>query len=150
MGGYGNSACFCFILCFVIYVFPRQSTGGEFVLFCRCFAVYNCSFEAGVVFDLDVVSFFSCVDACLFCDAFVGGVCVCLSFSSAYADGASRCVADGQARCLACFFVILFILFAFYGHSSCVSSNFISSDCPAPDQGVVSAGKGCRIFRGDV
>ena len=120
------------------------------IRFFFCLAVYDSSFEAGVVFDLDVVSFFSCVDACLFCDAFVGGVCVCFSFSSAYGDGASRCVADGQAGCLTCFFVILFILFAFYEHSSCVSSNFVSFDCPAPDQGVVSAGKGCCIFRSDV
>ena len=100
---------------------------------------------------MDVVSFFSCVDACLFCDAFIGGVCVCFSFSSAYADGASRCVADGQAGGFACFFVVLFVLFAFYGQvSSCVSSNFVSFDYPAPDQGVVSAGKGYRIFRSDI
>ena len=143
-------------LAFVLYsallsmFFPCQSTGGEPVLFFFCLAVYDGSFEAGVVFDLDVVSFFSCIDACLFCNAFVGGVCVCFSFSSAYGDGASRCVADGQARCLACFFVILLILFAFYGHSSCVSSNFISFNCPAPDQGVVSARKGYRIFCCDV
>ena len=64
-----------------------------------CFAVYDGSFKAGVVFDLDVVSFFSCVEACLFCDAFVGGVCVCFSFSSAYADGASRCVIGAVIDC---------------------------------------------------
>ena len=69
----------CFVLRFVVYIFPYQSTGGEFVLFFRCLAVYDGSFEAGVVFDVDVVSFFSCIDARLFCDAFVGGVCgVCL------------------------------------------------------------------------
>ena len=129
----------CFVFGFVVYVFPCQSTGGEFVLFCRCFTVYDGSFEAGVVFDLDVVSFFSCVDACLFCDAFVGGVCVCFSFSSAYGDGASRCVADGQARCLACFFVVLFVLFAFYGQvSSCVSSDFVSLYDSPFDKGIVS------------
>ncbi len=105
----------CFVLSSAVYVFPCQSTGGNPVLFFFCLAVYDSSFEAGVVFDLDVVSFLSCVDTCLFCDAFVGGVCVCFSFSSAYADGASRCVADGETRCFACFFVILFILFAFYG-----------------------------------
>ncbi len=67
----------CFILGFVVYVFPCQSTGGEPVLFFFCLAVYDGSFEevilnifiAGVVFDLDIVSFFSCIDACLFCDA---------------------------------------------------------------------------------
>ena len=77
MGGYGDSACFCFIFCFVVYVFPCQSTGGEPVLFFFCLAVYDGSFEevilnifiAGVVFDLDIVSFFSCIDACLFRDA---------------------------------------------------------------------------------
>ena len=116
----------CFVFGFVVYVFPCQSTGGEFVLFCRCFAVYDGSFEAGVVFDLDVVSFFSCVDTCLFCDAFVGGVCVCFSFSSAYADGASRCVADGQAGGFSCFFVVLFVLSAFYGEFvSCFTPIFI-------------------------
>ena len=141
---------FCFILCFVVYVFPCQGTGGDPVLFFFCLAVYDGSFEAGVVFDVDVISFLSCIDACLFCDAFIGGVCVCLSFSSAYGDGASRCVADGQARCLACFFVVLFVLFAFYGHSSCISGDFISFDCPTPDQGVVSAGKGYCIFRSDI
>ena len=99
MGGYGDSACFCFVFSFVVYVFPCQSTGGEPVLFFFCLAVYDGSFEAGVVFDLDVVSFFSCVDARLFCDAFVGGVCVCLSFSSAYADGASRCVIGDVIDC---------------------------------------------------
>ena len=80
----------------------------------------------GVVFDLDVVSFFPCVDARLFCDAFVGGVCACLSFSSAYADDASRCVADGQSGGFACFFVVLFVLFAFYGKVvSCFTPIFI-------------------------
>ena len=108
------------------------------IRFFFCLAVYDSSFEAGVVFDLDVVSFLSCVDTCLFCDAFVGGVCVCFSFSSAYADGASRCVADGQARCLTCFFVILLILFAFYGHSSCVSSDFVSLYDSPFDKGIVS------------
>ena len=104
-----------------------------------CFAVYDGSFEAGVVFDLDIVSFLSCVDARLFCDAFVGGVCVCLSFSSAYADGASRCVADGQAGGLACFFVVLFVLFAFDGQvSSYVSGDFISFNDSAFDGGIVS------------
>jgi len=69
----------CFIFGFVVYVFPCQSTGGDPVLFFFCLAVYDGSFEAGVVFDLDIVSFFSCVDACLFCDADIGGVCgVCL------------------------------------------------------------------------
>ena len=59
--------------------FPWQNTGGDPVLFFFCLVVYDCSFEAGVVFDLDIVSFFSCVDACLFCDADIGGVCgVCL------------------------------------------------------------------------
>ena len=116
----------CFVFRFVVYVFPCQSTGGEFVLFCRCFAVYDGSFEAGVVFDLDVVSFLSCVDTCLFCDAFVGGVCVCFSFSSAYADGASRCVADGQAGGFSCFFVVLFVLSALYGEFvSCFTPIFI-------------------------
>ena len=99
MGGYGDSACFCFVFSFVVYVFPRQGTGGEPVLFFFCLAVYDGSFKAGVVFDLDIVSFFSCVDARLFCDAFVGGVCVCLSFSSAYADGASRCVIGDVIDC---------------------------------------------------
>ena len=99
MGGYGDSACFCFIFSFVVYVFPCQSTGGDPVLFFFCLAVYDGSFKAGVVFDLDIVSFFSCVDARLFCDAFVGGVCVCLSFSSAYADGASRCVIGDVIDC---------------------------------------------------
>ena len=114
-------------------------------------AVYDGSFEAGVVFDLDVVSFFSCIDARLFCNAFVGGVCVCFSFSSAYGDGASRCVADGQARCLTCFFVILLVLFAFYGQvSSYVSGDFVSFNDSAFDGGIVSAGKGYRIFRSDV
>ena len=126
MGGYGNSACFCFILCFVIYVFPCQSTGGDPVLFFFCLAVYDGSFEAGVVFDLDIVSFFSCIDTCLFCNAFVGTVCIRLSFSSAYADGASRCVADGQAGGFACFFVVLLILFAFYREVvSCFTPIFI-------------------------
>ena len=114
MGGYGDSACFCFVFGFVVYVFPCQSTGGKFVFLCRCFAIYDGSFEMGISFDLDVISFFSRVDACLFCDAFIGGVCVCFSFSSAYGDGASRYVADGQAGGFACFFVILFVLFAFY------------------------------------
>ena len=89
----------CFVFGFVVYVFPCQSTGGDPVLFFFCLAVYDSSFEMGVVFDLDVVSFFSCVDARLFCDAFVGGVCVCLSFSSAYADGASRCVIGDVIDC---------------------------------------------------
>ena len=116
----------CFIFSFVLYIFPCQSTGGDPVLFFFCLAVYDGSFEAGVVFDLDVVSFLSCVDARLFCDAFVGGVCVCLSFSSAYADGASRCVADGQSGGFACFFVVLFVLFAFYGEFvSCFTPIFI-------------------------
>ena len=95
-------------------------------LFFFCLAVYDGSFEAGVVFDLDIVSFLSCVDARLFCDAFIGRVCVCLSFSSAYADGASRCVADGQAGGFACFFVVLLILFAFYREVvSCFTPIFI-------------------------
>ena len=140
----------CFVLGVGGYVLPCHSTGGDPVLFFFCLAGYDGSFEAGVVCDVDVVSFFSCIDARLFCDAFVGGVCVCLSFSSAYGDGASRCVADGQSGGFACFFVVLFVLFAFYGHFSCASDNFVSSDCPTPDQGVVSAGKGCRIFRSDV
>ena len=59
----------CFVFGFVVYVFPCQSTGGDPVLFFFCLAVYDGSFEAGVVFDLDVVSFFSCIDACLFRDA---------------------------------------------------------------------------------
>ena len=126
MGGYGNSACFCFVFSFVVYVFPCQSTGGDPVLVFFCLAVYDGSFEAGVVFDLDIVSFLSCVDARLFCDAFIGRVCVCLSFSSAYADGASRCVADGQAGGFACFFVVLLILFAFYREVvSCFTPIFI-------------------------
>ena len=95
----------CFIFSFVVYVFPCQSTGGDPVLFFFCLAVYDGSFEDGGVFDLDVVSFFSRVDACLFRNAFVGGVCICFSFSSAYGDGASRYVADGQAQCLTCFFI---------------------------------------------
>ena len=116
----------CFVFCFVVYVFPCQSTGGDPVLFFFCLAVYDGSFEMGVVFDLDVVSFLSCVDTCLFCDAFVGGVCVCFSFSSAYADGASRCVADGQAGGFSCFFVVLFVLSAFYGEFvSCFTPIFI-------------------------
>ena len=89
----------CFVFGFVVYVFPCQSTGGDPVLFFFCLAVYDGSFEAGVVFDLDVVSFFSCIDARLFCDAFVGGVCVCFPFSSAYADGASRCVIGAVIDC---------------------------------------------------
>ena len=148
----------CFVLGSVVYVFPCQSTGGDPVLFCRCFAIYDSSFEVCIIFDLDVVAFLSCVEAALgsdafigtVCvvlsrqpcrlpsDAFVGGVCVCFSFSSAYGDGASRCVADGQAGCLTCFFVILLVLFAFYGHSSCVSSNFVSFNDSAFDGGVVS------------
>ena len=116
----------CFVFGFVVYVFPCQSTGGDPVLFFFCLAVYDGSFEAGVVFDLDIVSFLSCVDARLFCDAFVGGVCVCFSFSSAYADGASRCVADGQAGGFSCFFVVLFVLSAFYGEFvSCFTPIFI-------------------------
>ena len=95
----GYSVSSCFVFGFVVYVFPCQSTGGDPVLFFFCLAVYDSSFEMGVVFDLDVVSFFSCVDARLFCDAFVGGVCVCLSFSSAYADGASRCVIGDVIDC---------------------------------------------------
>ena len=96
------------------------------IRFFFCLAVYDSAFEAGVVFDLDVVSFLSCVDTCLFCDAFVGGVCVCFSFSSAYADGASRCVADGQAGGFSCFFVVLFVLSAFYGEFvSCFTPIFI-------------------------
>ena len=58
----------CFVFGFVVYVFPCQSTGGDPVLFFFCLAVYDGSFEAGSVFDLDVISFFSCVDTCLFCD----------------------------------------------------------------------------------
>ena len=58
MGGYGDSACFCFVFGFVVHIFPCQSTGGEFVLFCQCFAVYDGSFEVGVVFDLVSYSFF--------------------------------------------------------------------------------------------
>ena len=111
-----------------------------------------------IIFDLDVVAFLSCVEAALgsdafigtVCvvlsrqpcrlpsDAFIGTVCVCFSFPSAYGDGASRCVADGQARCLTCFFVILLILFAFYGHSSCVSSDFVSLYDSPFDKGIVS------------
>ena len=73
------SMSFCFILRFILYIFPCQSTGGDPVLFFFCLAVYDGSFEMGVVFDLDVVSFLSCVDTGLFCDAFIGGVCgVCL------------------------------------------------------------------------
>ena len=117
---------FCFILRFILYIFPCQCPCSKFVLFFFCLAVYDSSFEAGVVFDLDVVSFLSCVDTCLFCDAFVGGVCVCFSFSSAYADGASRCVADGQAGGFSCFFVVLFVLSAFYGEFvSCFTPIFI-------------------------
>ena len=116
----------CFVFGFVVYVFPCQSTGGDPVLFFFCLAVYDGSFEAGVVFDLDIVSFFSCIDTCLFCNAFVGTVCIRLSFSSAYADGASRCVADGQAGGFACFFVVLLILFAFYREVvSCFTPIFI-------------------------
>ena len=99
MGGYGNSACFCFVFCFVVYVFPRQSTGGEFVLFCRCFAIYDSSFEVCIIFDLDVVAFLSCVEAALGSDAFIGTVCVCFSFPSAYGDGASRCVIGAVIDC---------------------------------------------------
>ena len=43
----------CFVFGVVVYVFPCQSTGGDPVLFFFCLAVYDGSFEAGSVFDLD-------------------------------------------------------------------------------------------------
>ena len=46
------------------------SAGGEFVLFCPCFAVYDVAFEVGVVFDLVSYSFFPYVDAALFSNTF--------------------------------------------------------------------------------
>ena len=52
IGGCSDFACFFFVFGFVVHVFPCQSTGGEFVLFCQCFAVYDGAFEAGIGFDL--------------------------------------------------------------------------------------------------
>ena len=136
----------CFILCFVVYVFPCQSTGGDPVFFFFCLAVYDGSFEevilnifiAGVVFDLDIVSFFSCVDACLFCDAGIGGVCgVCL-----FPDGEVGivhflfpCIRTGDPISLqidAAFFVPavvgMAVLQAFYGEVvSCFYFYFLSA-----------------------
>ena len=150
----------CFVFCFVFYIFPCQSTGGEFVLFCRCLAVYDGSFESGVVFDLDVVSFFSCVDACLFCDADIGGVCgVCLfpNGEVGIVHFLFPCIRTGGNISLqmdAAFFVPavvgMAVLQAFYGEVvSCFYFYFLSACFASCDVQIFAAFHGQGFFSGD-
>lgn len=75
-GSIGDTHAACFVVDLVLHIFPAQSAGAEGVFSRTAFAVYDGTFEVGVILDGKVKAFVSGVNACLVCHTFVMGVYV--------------------------------------------------------------------------